>query len=623
MRCLPIEFRNDTCVPSRTSISFVSACILILSLFPHSAVNADDSPGKTFGSASEKDTLSYQTEFTDLGDKKLTSIFKARSRLITLEDRPPYTLAALERRVRTDIDTFQKILRSEGYYDGKLTYRIKAEKRPVRIFIDIETGPRYRIKQYTVDYVGPGSDTKGLPRKPEDAGLSLEEPARAQLIVEARKRLLQTLAGIGHPLATVMDQKVVVDHANDSMLVTIQMEPGETARFGSLSVEGTTSVDADYIEGFVPWKEGHIFDRRKINELRHRLLGTGLFATVSIERPNQLNQEGMLPVTIRVSERKHRSIALTGQWSSDEGFAVEGLWEHRNLLGRQERLTLTTEIGEIKQELDASLMKPNFLRQGQNLLANGALAHEDTPAYKGPLTRYFVGLERTVTQEWNILAGIPTEFSNLSDLQGTRDFFLYGLKIQGARDTSNDRLDPSEGTRLRLSLRPYGGKGEDDVSFLISEITGTAYYAPVDGDRFLFAGRVKLGSIVGEETNALPANKRYYTGGGASIRGYNYQSVGPLGPGETPLGGRSLLEIGAELRVKVTDTFGGVIFIEGGNVYDDELPETSSDMQWAAGFGIRYFTAVGPIRLDFGFPINPREDIDDPMQFYISIGQAF
>jgi len=268
-------------------------------------------------------------------------------------------------------------------------------------------------------------------------------------------------------------------------------------------------------------------------------------------------------------------------------------------------------------------MKPNFLRQGQNLLANGALAHEDTPAYKGPLTRYFGGLERTITKEWNILAGIPTEFSNLSDLQGTREFLLYGLEVQGDRDTSNDRFDPSEGTRLRLSLKPYGGKGADDVAFLIGEITGTGYYAPDDGDRFIFAGRVKLGSVVGEETSALPANKRFYTGGGASIRGYKFQSVGPLGPDETPLGGRSLFEIGAELRVKITDTIGGVVFLEGGNVYDDELPDTSSDMQWAAGFGIRYFTTVGPMRLDFGFPLNSREDIDDPMQFYISIGQAF
>ena len=99
--------------------------------------------------------------------------------------------------------------------------------------------------------------------------------------------------------------------------------------------------------------------------------------------------------------------------------------------------------------------------------------------------------------------------------------------------------------------------------------------------------------------------------------------MGPLGLANTPLGGRSLFEVSAELRAKVTDTIGGVIFIDGGNVYDDELPDLSTDLQWAIGFGGRYFTNFGPVRLDFGFPINPRDGVDDFMQFYISIGQAF
>ena len=605
------------------SISILGVCMLVLSLFLHDSANAEDAPDSKSVIAVEKDTISYRTEFTDLKDKNLMSIFKATSQLIALNDHPPLTMVALERRVRTDIDTFQKVLRSEGYYDGKLTCRIEAKQRPVQVFIDVDTGPRYHLKQYLIEYVGPGSDTGGLPLEPVGVGLSLGNPASAQLIVDAQKRLLQTLAGIGHSLAIIIDQKVVVDHGDNSMSVTIQIEPGETARFGSLTIEETTDIDADYIKSFVPWNKGDIFDRRKINKLRNRLLGTGLFATVAIERPNQLNQEGMLPVTIRVSKRKHRSVGLAGRWSTDEGFAVEAFWEHRNLLGRQERLTLTTEIGEIKQEFDVRFMKPNYFCQGQNLLANGALAHEDTPAYKGSLTRYFGGLERPITNDWNILAGIPIELSGLSDLQGSRDFFLFGLDMQGNRDTSNDRFDPSEGTRLWLSLRPYSGKGDQNVTFLISEITGTGYYALDHGKQFILAGRMKLGSVVGEETSTLPANKRFYAGGGASIRGYKFQSVGPLDPDKTPLGGRSLFEIGTELRIKVTDTIGGVIFLEGGNVYDDEFPDISSDLQWAAGVGVRYFTAVGPVRLDFGFPLNPRKGIDDSMQFYISIGQAF
>ena len=386
---------------------------------------------------------------------------------------------------------------------------------------------------------------------------------------------------------------------------------------------GATSVEADYIEGFIPWREGEIFDRRKLNDARGQLLGTGLFAVVAFERPNALDADGKLPVTVRVEERKHRSIGLAGRWSTDEGFAVEANWEHRNLLGRGELLSVSGELGEIKQEFAAAFKKPHFLRRDQDFLASGALAYENTDAFNGPLTRYFVGLQRKISEDWKIIAGIPVEFSNLSDLQGTRKFTLLGLEIRGEKDTSNDRLDPNAGSRLRLSLKPYYGTGDNRVSFVTGRLALTGYHAVDDEELYTLAARARFGSIVGESTTALPANKRFYAGGGASIRGYRFQSVGPLGPANTPLGGRSLFDVSAELRAKVTDTIGGVVFIDGGNVYDGELPDLSSDLQWAIGFGGRYFTTFGPVRLDFGFPINPRDGVDDFMQFYISIGQAF
>jgi translocation and assembly module TamA len=131
-----------------------------------------------------------------------------------------------------------------------------------------------------------------------------------------------------------------------------------------------------------------------------------------------------------------------------------------------------------------------------------------------------------------------------------------------------------------------------------------------------------VGSITGTESADIPANRRFYAGGGTSIRGYALQSVGPLTDDGTPIGGRSLLELSAELRVKLSKTLGGVVFIDGGNVYEETVPDFSNNLRWAAGFGTLYFTAVGPIRLDIGFPLN-RRSIDDSFQFYISVGQAF
>ena len=514
----------------------------------------------------EEQGIRYASEISGVDDGTLEQRLVAASQLSSLVDRPPPTMVALERRARSDVDRMQKVLRSEGYYDAKVSYRVDADQQPVRVVMDVVPGKRYTLKEYTIRYSGAGAGDAQLPTEPAALGAETGAPARAEMITQARRHLLEQLADAGHPLASVIDQSVVVDHADDSMSVTIEVAPGEKARFGPVKVVGATEVEVDYIEDFIPWQEGEVYDRRKVNQARQQLLKTGLFATVAVERSNALDARGQLPITVRVEERKHRSIGLAGRWSTDEGFSIEAQWEHRNLFGRQELLSLSGEIGEIKEEFSATFEKPRFFRSDQDFLANGALAYEDTDAYEGPLMRFFVGLRRQVTKNWRIVAGIPIEFSNLEDLQGRRDFNLFGVEVRGERDTSNDRLDPSAGSRTRLSLIPLYGAGENHVSFLTGTAGWSGYHSIDEEERYTLAGRARIGSIVGESTTALPANKRFYAGGGASIRGYRYQSVGPLGPANTPLGGRSLLELSAEVRVKVSDTIGGVVLIDGGNV---------------------------------------------------------
>jgi translocation and assembly module TamA len=202
-------------------------------------------------------------------------------------------------------------------------------------------------------------------------------------------------------------------------------------------------------------------------------------------------------------------------------------------------------------------------------------------------------------------------------------FQLFGLPLTAQRDDTNDPLDPTEGTRLQLSLTPTTGVGDESLLFITAVAGGSAYYAVDEEERFVLAGRARVGTILGENTDALPASRRFYAGGGGSIRGYEYQLVGPLDDDENPFGGTSLLEVGGEVRVRVTEQIGVVPFIDGGTVYDDPFPTGNETLRWAAGLGFRYFTGFGPIRLDFAFPLNPRDGVDEPFQFYISFGQAF
>ena len=144
-----------------------------------------------------------------------------------------------------------------------------------------------------------------------------------------------------------------------------------------------------------------------------------------------------------------------------------------------------------------------------------------------------------------------------------------------------------------------------------------------DSAKYILALRGNLGSIAGTSRNDIPADERFYAGGGGSIRGYGYQLAGPLDDENDPIGGRSLIELNGELRYRMSDTIGLVYFIDGGTVADNALPSLEEDVFIGTGIGVRYITPIGPLRADIGIPLDRRSDVDDMFQIYVSIGQAY
>ncbi|MEM9736106.1 MAG: BamA/TamA family outer membrane protein, partial [Pseudomonadota bacterium] len=184
-------------------------------------------------------------------------------------------------------------------------------------------------------------------------------------------------------------------------------------------------------------------------------------------------------------------------------------------------------------------------------------------------------------------------------------------------------LNPTEGARFRAEVTPFIGAFDSEFAgFLTLDTTGSAYFDLTDEGDYVLAGRARLGTILSDDLDTVPQTRRLYSGGGGSVRGYAQRFIGPLDVNDDPTGGRSVIELGGELRARLFGDLGGVIFVEAGQVDEEIFPAFSDGIQVAAGLGIRYFSPAGPIRVDVGFPVNGR-DADDFFQLYISIGQAF
>jgi len=571
-----------------------------------------------------EESIAYKVEIRGVPEAELRELLRGTSQLVALKDKPPGTPAGLRRRARDDVQRLLSALRSQGFYGADVEVSVNADKTPAQAVVDVETGPVYLLAGAEIIYTEEPGEAVDAPRNGRDLGLETGQRARSAPILSAQESLLTRLENNGHPLAEVADRDVLVNHERTTLTVEWRVDPGPFLRFGEWETAGLERVERDYLERFRKWEPGQPFDQRLVERTRRALRQTGLFIGTAVERGEPV--DGRLPLTFTFRERARRSLGFSGRFSTSEGPVVTGFWEHRNLLGRDQDLRLSATAGFVRQSLEGRFTQPNFRRLDQNLALSSELRRQDTDAFE---ERAFTGaadLERPLFDSWEGSIGTEAELTETEDAEGTRQFFLAGAPLRLWRDTRDDELNPTKGSRLSLTTQPVVTAVDETQAFLRNEASGSVYRSVLGEDRVVLAGRARFGSIVSGETDDIPPSKRFFAGGAGSVRGFDFQEIGPLDDDNDPLGGRSVLSFNAEARVRIGESFGVVPFVDAGQVYDERFPDLFQDpdrvLRYGAGLGVRYFTPIGPVRLDVAVPLNDRP-VDDTFELYISLGQAF
>lgn len=611
-------------------------------------------------------TIPYDVEITgiDTHEENLIAALNAVSTARRLQSRPTASRAGLQRRAEDDVERFQAVLRSSGFYDGQITFDIQEkaaasasdgtsgidapakaadsdtvdgqsaddalasrpdQPTPLVLTYNIDAGTPYLVAEINLEITYPDRVVERHANDQELKKIRLEigQRARAEPIILGEQYGVDILREQGYPLVKAGKRTILADTAQKTIKINYAFETGPQAKFGDVIVSGAQDVDPDFIAGYRRWKPGEQYHPDQVRGTRRDLAQTNLFDSVIVKVAGPVKDNGEIPVEIDVVERKMRSIGGGVDFSTAEGPGANAFWEHRNLFGAGERLRLGVDVSSLEQGLSGKFKKPQFLERRQSFVAETDAKNNDTDAYKGSTVDSFVGIERPLWENWTTTFGVTAEYSDLTGSDAPNDqFYLAGLRGVLRHDNTDNPLDPTKGNRFEINVSPYMGLSDKDTNFTTISIVGSQYLSIDDEGHYVLAARARTGTIIGEERGNLPSNKRYYSGGGGSIRGYEYQKVGPLDDDHDPLGGRSVLELGAEFRARVTESFGIVPFIEGGNVYARSEPE-DIDLLWAAGLGFRYYTAVGPLRFDVAVPLDKRDNIDDDFQFYISLGQAF
>jgi translocation and assembly module TamA len=272
-------------------------------------------------------------------------------------------------------------------------------------------------------------------------------------------------------------------------------------------------------------------------------------------------------------------------------------------------------------DLKGVVLKPDYATRGQSLTMTLEGLKESVTAYNRTALLAAGLISRPITTHLTFGYGLGFITEGVSQEGLSRNYVLAQLPITLTYDSTDNVLEPTHGLRFNVAFTPTkpvsGGAGV----FVIAQTSGSTYIPVELGARGILALRALVGSIQGASQFQVPPDQRFYAGGSATVRGFTYQTIGPLFPDDNPAGGTAIDAGTIEFRQRIGKNFGIVPFFDAGQVSAYSAPFTGT-LREGAGIGARYYTGIGPIRADVAFPLN-RTPGSSAFALYIGLGEAF
>ncbi len=535
---------------------------------------------------------------------------------------------------RADYRRLLTALYAKGYYAGTISIKINGIEASNLAPLDAPTA--IRGVSFSVD-PGPRFNFAEVSIAPIPSGTLLPESfakgefARSDVIGEAVNAGIDAWRNAGHAKAQAAGQKITAQHAQSLLNVAISIDNGPQLTFGELSITGDSKVRASRITKIAGLPIGEVYSPQDLRDAERRLRATGAFDSVSAVEADNIGPNNTLPIELQIVDSRPRRFGFGLELSSIEGVKVSTYWLHRNFLGGAERFRVEGEIsgiggetGGIDYKIGASLDRPAVYGADTNLFSRAEISRIDEPNYLIDKVALQFGLTRPFGEDINLSAGIGVLAAReVTDL-GTKTYTLLTLPLSATLERRDNPTDAKDGYYIDVDTTPF--YNVDNGTFGARVFSDARIYKSVgEGNKLTFAARSQIGSVFGSDITDTPADFLFYSGGGGTVRGQSYDSLGittTVGGTTTTTGGLSFAGAQLEARYAVTDKIGVVGFYDFGQITADSGFGGASQWHAGAGIGVRYNTGIGPIRLDIGTPASG-DNIADEVQVYIGIGQSF
>ncbi len=596
--------------------------------------------------AQAADPVAYTLKIDSTGNPALDAAIAGSSQLAALRKPAPASPFALVARARADIARVRTALDSFGYYQAQTSVTINGvspatatlpdtlsalpQGQPATVLIHIDKGPLFHLRRVQLDGTVPAGPARVFTLAPG-------APAIAANVLGAGSKLLSALQEDGYALARVdppVATEVPADHALD---VSFHVTTGPRVDIGDISVTGLVRTHESFVRRRLLITPGELYQPSKIEAARQDLASVGVFSGVKISAAKALDAAGRLPLRVDVTERKLHAVTFSIAYSTDLGGSAGVTWTNRNLFGNAEQLTLTGNVTGLGGSADkgigylarAQFLKPDYYHRDQQLELDLSALKQDLISYTQTAEIAGAVLTRKLSKRWTASVGATATQETILQEGTTRDYTLLAVPVTAKFDSTDVATpldDPLRGVRATLIATPTESLSGRDSTFFILQGTASTYFdlhsigfAPPGHSVIALRGLV--GSAQGASEFELPPDQRFYGGGSATVRGYRYQSVGPAFADSTPAGGAAIDAATIELRQRVWHNIGAVVFVDAGQVNTSSAP-FGGRLEEGAGIGARYYTPIGPIRVDIATPLT-RMRSGDSYELYLGLGQAF
>lgn len=536
--------------------------------------------------------------------------------------------------MKDDYDRIKEFYSNEGYLEAKvINHNVYLNNRKNGLIVEIEV---YEGEKYTVIDVGVDGDAKEYENELIPLlKLKKNDAYKVSNIRDDISFLAEFMGNKGYAYANT-EPLFDVDEKNHTVKITYHVTKSKLVHINRIVIEGNTKTRDNVIRRELNIIEGELYNATNIKKSRIKLNRLGYFEDLNFipqridyEKPEK-EDEDLMDVLIRVKERPTGFLTFGVGYSSVDQFLGSLQVSQNNLLGRGQKLSAKLQIGSKMQQYDISFLEPWLFGKPISAGIDVFKVKREYTDYTKESTGFGLRSGYRINDDWSVTGGYRFENAKVADVAKTAAQTIkdqIGTRITSAiygslvRDTRNDAFYPTDGSSFTLYLEFAGGLLGGDNEYVKSVVDYAKYFLLPWKHTISVHGQ--YGIVEGYGGKKVPIYERFFLGGMYTLRGFESRSIGPKDPvtGDV-LGGNRELFGNVEYIFPLIKEAGvrGVFFFDAGNAYNSNI--FPSEFRYSVGAGIRWYSPMGPLRLEWGKNLNPKRD-EKSSKWEFSIGTIF